>query len=44
MLTAGAQGHDVFVFIKLIITIGIGETMAAGAPPPFMFTQSAPWA
>ena len=30
MLTAGAQGHDVFVFIKLIITIGIGETMDAG--------------
>ena len=30
VLAAGAQGHDVFVFIKLIITIGIGETMAAG--------------
>ena len=30
VLAAGAQRHDVFVFIKLIITIGIGETMDAG--------------
>ena len=30
VLATGAQGHDVFVFIKLIITIGIGETMDAG--------------
>ena len=32
MLAAGAQRHDVFVFIKLIITVGIGETMDAGGP------------
>ena len=31
VLAAGSQRHDVFVFIKLIITIGIGETMDAGS-------------
>ena len=30
VFAAGAEWHDVFVFIKLIITIGIGKTMDAG--------------
>ena len=27
----GAQGHDVFVLVKLVIAVGVGETMHAGS-------------